>query len=144
MATKTYDPARYLVNFAGSDVLGFAEGTFISVVYNEDTYTAVTGAAGEKGRVRMHDDSAQISFTIQATSPINDVLSGLFALDKVSNSGQGALLIKDLDGTTLIAAANCWVKKQPDVEYSGGEMPTYTWILETAKLVSFVGGKTNG
>jgi len=137
--TKTYDPGKVTVNLAGSQLLGFAPGTFITAERTEDTFTAVVGSAGETGRTRIRNKSGTITLTLMGTSLVNDVLSALVILDELTGAGQGPLLIKSLDGTTLIAAESAWVKKPAVVEYSD-EMPVYEWVIETASMETFAGG----
>lgn len=139
MATKTYDPADVLGTLGPVIFSGYADGTFLSVEKAEDTFSVSIGASGHQTRVRNRNESGTVTLTLQASSRVNDALSTLHNLDLISNSGKAPLLIKDAEGTTLVAAEDAWVKKIPAVEFSK-DMPTRTWVIECPKLVVFAGG----
>lgn len=139
MAIKTYDPSDVLGTLAGIIFSGYADGTFLSVDKAEDTFSTSIGATGFPTRVRNRNESGTVTITLQASSRINDQLSLLHNLDLLSNAGKGPLLIKDAEGTTLVAAEDAWIKKIPTVEYAK-DMPVRVWVIDCPKLVMFVGG----
>lgn len=138
---KTYDPKQIIVTFGGIIAQGFADGTFLSVSFNEDQFALTVGADGEGARAKSNNNSARIELTLMQTSITNDLLSAVRRAD-ASLPGRAGVLplqIRDVLGTTLYEAMDCWIVKSPDVEFSK-EISERTWILETDYLFDFVGG----
>ena len=108
--------------------------------YASDMVTSQVGADGEVARSRNSDRRVTIEITLLGTSPSNDVLSGLVVADELSGSAMFPITIQDLRGTTMFLAAQCWVKRKPDVGF-GAELATRTWQFEAgAPSVHHVGG----
>ena len=139
MALFTYDPKQISVVIGGHIVSGYADGTFVKVMRNEDAFTTVIGADGEVTRVKTNNKSGRIEVTIQQSSASNDVFSAYAAADELSNSGIVPALVKDLVGRSLATAARVWVVKQPEAEMAKG-MSNRTWVFETDELIQFTGG----
>lgn len=142
MAVHTYDPAQILVVFNGVPVLnGFAPDTFLHVERNEDTWTLSVGAAGEAVRAKSNNRSGKVTLTVMQSSLVNDLLSALVVIDENSPGGDGIgpLLIKDLQGLTLVSAETCWIVRPPNFDYAK-DATTREWMLESDRLNIFVGG----
>lgn len=137
--TKTYDPSDVKASLAAIQIGGFGDGTFIAVDKAEDTYSVSVGATGTVTRVRNRNDSGTVTITIQASSTSNDLLSGLHTLDLLTNAGKGPLLVKDIEGTTLVFAEEAWIKKVSPIEFSK-DMPVRVWVIECPKLIIHSGG----
>jgi len=135
----SYDPSQVVVTFAGAALHGFADGAFIKAERHEDAFMLQVGADGEAARARNRNRSGSATLTLQQTSVSNDALSGLAALDEAGGAGTGPLLVKDLNGSTLLLAPVAWIKKLAAVEY-GKELGHREWTFETGEFVIFVGG----
>ena len=138
MSVKTYDPAQVLISFNGFSLSGFADGSFVQVARNEDAFTLQIGSDGEGVRSKSNNKSGTVTVTLIQSSDSNDILSGFAAADELSNSGMGALLIKDNSGNSIYAAETCWIKKYADSEFAR-EAGSREWVFETDILESFVG-----
>lgn len=134
----TYDPSKIIVVIGGAIIGGFADGAFVNVEYTNDFFTKVTGADKLTTRVKQNDFSGSITLTLQQSSPSNDILSGFVALDRSANAGVVPAIIKDLNGTTLVASAYAWVRKPPVVEFSK-EVSNREWVLDCAEMEEHVG-----
>lgn len=120
---KNYSPDQLTVTFGGLKIGGFAEGTFIQVARNEDSYETVVGSQGDVTRVKKLNRSGTIIVTLQQSSPSNDLLSAELAADEAEgavNAGLGEAMVKDANGTTVINSDNSWVQKYADVTFSNG------------------------
>lgn len=140
---RTYDPKSVAVIFAGKILSGFADGTFILAERNEQAFNLKVGVDGEGTRAKSNNKSGKVTITLMNSSPSNDDLSSFAAADELSNSGVGALLVKDNSGTTVIAAATAWVQKVANAEMAK-EANQRVWVLETDNLSTFVGGNAIG
>lgn len=137
--TRTYDPAGIIFTFGGILISGYAPDTFITATRNSDAFTLQVGAGGQTCRSRSQDKSGTITVSLMQSSPTNDVLSALADIDEKTGSGLGAVLIKDVNGTTVISAENAWIKKKPEAPFAK-EASIREWVIETGELDHFIGG----
>lgn len=138
-ATKTFDPAKVLVSFAGQVITGFAPDTFISAERNEDGFTLVVGAGGEATRSQSRNKSGTVTLTLMASSQSNDILSAVALADELSGTGVSPLFIKEFNGTTVVMAQNAWIKKLPVMERAK-EAGTVEWVFECEAVDLLLGG----
>ncbi len=136
---KQFDPGKITMVWNGIQILGIGPDTFVKAVRNEDQYTEQVGANGDVVHSRNRNRTGKVTFTIQDASPTNDALSAAAKADELTGLMYGALLIKDLNGTTLIQCANARIQKFPDLEY-GKDSGTNEWILMCAELEMYIGG----
>ncbi len=139
MDFKNYDPARVTVTFKGVPLLGFGEGTFVSIERTEDAFSMKVGAQGDVTRSRKQDRTGSVTVMLQQASPTNDALSAIHAEDELFGTGYGALLVKDLNGTTIADSENAWIRKLPVGEYAD-EASDREWVFDCADLNFHVGG----
>lgn len=139
MSLHTYDPKLLVVTFSGVPLLGFADGTFLTVERSEDMWNEVTGADGITSRAKTNNKSGLATLTLVQTSPSNDVLSALAQADEDFNTGVRPFTATDLEGTTKIFSALGYVKRIPSSEY-GKEITNREWQLFLADTKIFVGG----
>lgn len=139
MSVKTYNPADVAIIFAGVPIEGIADGTFITVARNNQSYNMQIGSDGEGVRAKSNDKGGTVTLTLMQSSLTNDALSALSVLDETSGDGVGPLMVKDNSGRTLISAETAWIQKPADVEFAR-EATTREWVFETDLLNLFVGG----
>ena len=140
MATKDYDPKKVTLNLGGHIAQGFADGTFITVARNNQTFNTVSGASGEVVRAKSNDLTGTFEITLMQSSLTNDWLSGKMLLDEAPDSaGKFSVGIIDGNGTTILTATEAWVQQPPSTEY-GKELGERAWTLEAGEIIFFVGG----
>lgn len=137
--SKTYDPKGIIMTCGGFQASGFADGTFLNVDTNEDDFSLQVGADGENCRSKSNNGSGTFTLTLMQSAAFNDVLSAFRNADKLSNSGQFPVLVKDLNGTTLYSAESAWIRKIAPSEF-GNEAGGREWVIESGDIQSFVGG----
>ncbi len=140
MTLTTYDPTQVAMIFT-VPITGFADGTFVTVEQNEDSFSLQVGTDGDACRTKTSNRSCRITFTLLASSASNDVLSALHNLDVLSPSGDGIvpLMIKDNSGRTVLAAESAWITKPANTTYSR-EVEGREWIIETDNMLHNIGG----
>lgn len=136
---KNYDPARVVVTFAGIPIRGYAEGTFVSLERDEDSFEKSVGAQGDVTRVRKRNRAGRATITLQQASPTNDELSARVLLDEQTGAGYGPLMVKDLNGTTLASAAVAWLVRPSSVSFADSAEGR-EWMIDCAELTLTVGG----
>lgn len=136
---KNYDPGRVVMSFRGIPVRGVMDGTFISVARAEDSFEMAVGAQGDVTRVRNRNRAGRVTLTLQQASPSNDLLSAVAVQDELFGLGFGPLMIKDLNGTTLVMAGVAWIVRPSDIEFADAATGR-EWMFDCAELVMSVGG----
>lgn len=139
MTISTYQPDFVTVAFQGVPITGFAPGSFINAVRNNDSWNISVGSGGDATRAKSGDRSGRVTLTLLGSSASNAALSAIAALDERLGSGVGALLVKDLSGADVIVAGTAWIVKPPDLEKSNEET-NREWIFETDVLEITAGG----
>ncbi len=119
---------------------GFADGEFIRIETEADTFTDVAGTDGEVTRSKTNDKRVTITVTLMQTSAGNTKLTAVHNLDvKGSNgAGVGPFLIKDRNGTAL-HAGTCWIAAPPTVVYGRGA-EAREWKIRGVMAERFDGG----
>lgn len=138
---KPYDPKAVTVVFAGIIARGYADGTFVEVQRNSDSFTMMVGPDGDATRAKTNDQSGTVTITLQQSSETNDLFAAMLAADELSSNGAGigTLMIKDNSGRSIHTAEKAWIKKAADSPYSK-DVSTRAWVIETDKLLTFPGG----
>lgn len=136
---KNYDPKRIKVIFGGLQIQGFSEDSIVSIEPMGEGIKSICGADGEVARSLDPDQRCQVTINLLGTSSSNDKLSALHAADKATGKGMLPLLIKDLSGSTILAAAQAWVVNNPKREF-GKEVGDVEWTLETGSAIYVSGG----
>lgn len=134
-----WDPGQLVATFDGNPISGFADGTMVKAARKTDTFSIVVGTQGDITRVRSQDKSGEVTFTLQQGSDSNDYLMSVLLLDERFGLSTGPLMIKDLNGTTIITATRAWLKRPADSEF-GKDLASREWVFECAELKMFVGG----
>lgn len=136
---RTYDPKQVIVTFGTVIVSGYAEGTFIAIAQNGDSFEKKKGADGGVDRVNKNANDYAVTLTLKQTSLTNDALSLLSIADKLTNSGKLPLIVKDINGTSLFFAEQAWIGKEPDPE-DGDSISSREWRFDTGIAKQFIGG----
>lgn len=135
-----YDPGQVRLSVGPVRVTGYADGTFVEVEQVEDTWKSKVGAGGEVTRTRMRNQLGKVKFTLQGSSPCNDLLMALFTRDKAQPTqfGIGPFSMRDGNGTTVCFGQVSWIVKPPKVE-GAKEAPDREWDLEVASIDVWAG-----
>jgi len=139
MTVATYQPDLVTVAFAGIPITGFAPGTFISAVRNEDSWNLSVGSGGDATRAKSGNRSGRVTLTLLGSSASNAALSALSQVDERTGAGVGPLGVKDLSGADTVTAGTAWIVKPPDLEKSNEET-NREWVFETDSLEIVAGG----
>jgi len=139
---RTYDPKKVVLSFGGIPISGYADGTFINVARESDSFTKTSGADGVVSRAKSNDKSGMVTVTLAQTSPSNDILSSIAQLDEKLNTGVLPLICKDNSGRSLFAANNAWIRKPADAPF-GKEIDNREWTIDCENLENFIGGNSD-
>jgi hypothetical protein len=137
-----YDPKKVILTYAGQQVnLGTAAGTFITAERNSDLVQMYVGSDGEYLAAVNRDKSSVVTLTLMGSSQANDILQAQLALTESGGQGGAPLQLADLNGRTVLFAAEAWVMRPPSVGYGqeGADMDR-EWALVCGALEFKVGG----
>jgi len=137
--TGQIDPAEFTITYGTHTIQGYADGTYIGIVYNANTFEAMKGADGEAARVITNDNSVLITVTLIQTSQSNTVLSGLSNIDRKTGAGALPFFVKDNSGDTAGGGSIAWVQKDPDVTNSKS-IESRAWQFYVPHYEGVVGG----
>ena len=139
MSVKTYNPKDLVVIFGTEKLHGFSEDDMITIKPSGDGTIKYVGADGEVGRSIDPDSTLEISISLASTSASNDTLMSYYELDRETGAGMVPLAIKDLSGSTVVAASQAWVKNVPEAK-KGRKIDTQEWTIYTGQATTFIGG----
>lgn len=131
---KNYDPDQIKITFAGIEIKGYADGTFVTTERAVDAFSMAVGGTGDVTRVRSRNRTGSVTLTLMAAAPTNESLSAKAIADENDGSGSGDFQIKDLNGTLLASAADAWIRKLPNIE-QGTEASNREWVIDCAELI---------
>lgn len=136
-----YESKAVDVIFAGFPMSDGRADPFFSIAPNGPAYVVEgPGADGHITRCGTNDDLYTITLTLKGTSNAHAKLSALHIADRSSANGAGVapLLVKDGNGSTLIATDRCWIVQAPETEF-GITRPDMAWefhaIIPPAGLI---------
>src|SRR3990172_2093317 len=91
-----FDPANVKFVFGGALITGYAEGSFVTIEYNEDSFKLLGGADGEATRSKSNNRSAQVTLRLMPGSSGNLILGAAQTADQAAGLGVLPLVITDL------------------------------------------------
>lgn len=137
-----FDATEVTINVGGFPIeSGFADGEFLRVEQAEDGFLTVVGTDGSVTRSKSNNRMATVTIILMSSSDGNAILSTLHNTDLKASNGAGVvpILIRDRQGTTLMAGAKAWVIKAPDASFDRTATPR-EWTIGVADFERFDGG----
>lgn len=138
---RTYDPKNIILTINGIPISGYSDGTFLEIDRNEPTWNTVVGADGLVTRGKTNNFSGTLTVTLKQSSPSNDILSGIMALDEVSNTGVFPVLVKDLSGDSIYFAGSAWINQYANSTFDKA-ITDRQWSITLAQADIFVGSNS--
>jgi hypothetical protein len=136
--TTTYDPNQVVLVIGSVPIVGFADGTSITLPPNADLYSQTNGTNGAYIRSRGLDRSAVLTFTLLPNSPSNAVLNEMVLSDVLNNAGIRNFYISSRHALTpSIVSGEGWVNRFFDPNLSiGGDAGLHEWVIHVARYTS--------
>jgi hypothetical protein len=138
-----FDPQLVDVLFATRQLSGFSEDTLITYEEDEDKFVDVQGVDGDVTRSKRAGTKGTLTIALMSSSASNDFLSGIHNLDRLEDGGAGVspLLIRDRNGTTLLATDTSWIIK-PAPMTLGRQAQAREWQIRVVGGALNVGGNS--
>lgn len=122
-------------------ISGWADGDWLSWVFNVEQFTEHVGADGEGYWIVNPNLSARWTASLLPSSASNSVLSRLWQADIRTPGGLmfPCTFVDRANPETVLGSARARVLKLPDATWSTG--PTVRqWLFGTTRLEAFIGG----
>jgi hypothetical protein len=130
-AVRNWDLSQFVMVFMGINVeTGFDEDDVLEIEPEAETFGHKVGADGEVARFRNNNRVNKATLHLMQTSVANSLLSALANLDQnqAGGAGIGPFLLKDLQGTTVLAGQFGWISKRPKRTF-GREPKSRDWEI---------------
>jgi hypothetical protein len=134
-----YNPKKIAGSWNGIPFVGFMDGTFVSVEADEDAAMKHVGAQGHATVAINANKGAKITVTFSQNAPVNAALSALLPDADRNRLPSGPLLLKDLNGTTVVFAETAWILKVANVTF-GKEIEGREWTFDCEAATIVAGG----
>lgn len=126
----TFDIAQVVANFGPIFLQGFADGDFITIEYDQDQETTVSGGDGDVVRVPNKSKLATATVRLLRGSPAALQLRQWRAAF-VSPFDQAPFVVKDIGGLLVHGSNSAWIAGDPPVSL-GTEAPVEEWQFKLA------------
>lgn len=133
LGVRTYDASQVVIVVNGNAIGGYADGTFIELERELESYTKVVGADGTTSRAKTNNLSGSITITLAQTSPSNDVLSALHDQDQTDNTAIFPIIVKDMMGNSQMFSGTGWVEGLPKTDY-GKDIANRQWKIHVSHM----------
>jgi len=129
----TWDPKEVIVNYGGSILGGFADGTMVNIApHDADYFKKVVGADGEVQRHKSANNTHQVTVTLLQTSDSNAELYTQLETDKLTGKNMKPLTITDNNGTLMGYWPQAWIRGDPEFPM-GKENEDREWTIDTGQ-----------
>jgi hypothetical protein len=128
----TYDPKKVIITLGGVPIGGYADGTFIQVDPNSETWIRKVGADGEVSRSLSNDNTHTIQITLKQMSLSNLYLRTVMFADKLTGLGILPFSIIDLSTGESHFWPQVWVSTTPPLGRAKEETDIQ-WTIHTGQ-----------
>jgi Protein of unknown function (DUF3277) len=141
------DADQYVLLIAGVPISqgagqsGYDDGEWFSAKPMKPSFTTVEGADGSIMRSATNSRLMECSLNLLQTSNSNPYLSGLLIADENTQGGAGigSLVLKDLQGTTLLICSRAWIGQWAEMTFDRGGKGR-KWPITAVRDSLIVGG----
>lgn len=120
MAVKHLDIKQVVCTFGPIILRGYAEGSAISIAFDEDLFDVVVGCDGETTRSRKNNNNATVEITLAQSSGAHEEMQLSTLRTSALSSQTFPMFINDIMNGELYSSAEAFVKKLPDAEMNNG------------------------
>lgn len=138
MAVKTYNLAEVQAIFGPVEMGGYGEDGGIRIEWQENLWEYSRNADGGGTRSKNNSNDALVSVTLSQSSEKNSELSAIQAVDRRTGAGVFPMMVRDTNGTTLLAGKSSWIEKRPDVEFNKA-VTTRVWVFHIEDFDGLIG-----
>lgn len=146
MAVKKWNPKKLTGSWSPGTVtiqpVGFMDGSFLEVSFNEEAVTVHVGADGVVSYILSANEVATLTLTLAQTSPSCAALSAQAPNAAANRLPSGPMSWRDLNGNTLIESQDVVLAQVPKAGFGKSiEGRQFKFFLPHAKIVLGDGGQ---
>ena len=132
---KPIDLDQIVISLAAIRLEGWGTDAIATLEFEGKAFTKVAGGDGEIIRSKNFNRSGTLKCKVMQSAGVNDKLWALHKLDMntPNGAGIGVLVIKDLQGTTLLTAASAWISAPPNPVW-GTSGQQWEWSIDFASI----------
>lgn len=136
-----YDPDRVDIIVSGIPLSGFGPDNMCKFKSAGKRFKNVMGVKGDVTRSKILAKVGELTIVLMSSSKSNDVLSLLHKADINTPGGAGvvAVLIRDRNGTSQLAAPVAYVDEMPEMAF-GSEAHPIDWTMTLVDYIDYIGG----
>lgn len=101
-----FDAERVVAVVMGINLMEFGKGEFITITPRDKPFNVEQGTHGFVIRTRTPSNIYDLKVTIMKGSNTNALISAKVKLDMLTGGGAGPLLVKDLEGSSLVSGVS--------------------------------------
>lgn len=137
----TYSPQDVTVVMDGHQVVGFVDGTFLTIeLPQEEQFKIRRAADGTTHRSYHPITGVYLRLVLAQSSPSNDFLDGMLKSDTSSLQSFFSIMLKDANGSSSLQANECFVAKAPNMTF-GTSIEEREWLVYCSDIsVYTIGG----
>jgi hypothetical protein len=140
LPTKQFSPDQVLLTIGSLPITGYFDGTYITATYPNNLYDRKEGADGEVVFIKnVTGLLVELEFILLQTTQINTALSAL-VLSAYDSGIFPPIMMKDLEGETILTSPKCPPQKNPNVTYEKGTATGRIWTFTMPKADGIIGG----
>lgn len=142
---RDYDPLKVVGSWTTPvgvfDILeGRINGEFVSITRDNPNWTREQDMAGNATRVKNPSKGGSFTITLDASSPTNATFSKLMQTDDLEEGIVGVIILKDLNGDTVLEADGAFIEGPPATSF-GNTRGERTWTFQCAAIRHYLGGR---
>lgn len=115
------------------------DSDFFNTTKDNPTWAREHDGAGNATRVKNDNEGGSVTVVIGKSSPTNAQLSGVVALDRVSENQVGILTFKDMNGSTIGVCEDAFLEDEPEAGF-GATRGSNSWTWQCSSIRKFIGG----
>jgi hypothetical protein len=119
MALRSYNPNDCIITFAGALLTGGILS--IEIAPNNRTFETLSGIDGDITRVLNNNRTWTATITVMGTSPINDILGGIWrqSVLGINAGGVGSFSLSHIQGgTDLVSTPRAYIANPANIAYA--------------------------
>lgn len=138
MAVRNYNLAEVQAIFGPVEMGGYGEDGGVRIEWQENLWEYSRNADSGGTRSKNNSNDALVTVTLSQSSERNTELSAIVAADRRTGAGVFPMMVRDTNGTTLLAGTSAWIEKRPDVEFNKA-ITTRVWVFHVEDLDGLIG-----
>jgi hypothetical protein len=138
VAVRNYNLAEVQAIFGPVEMGGYGEEGGIRIEWPENLWEYSRNGDGGGTRSKNNANDALVTVTLSQSSEKNTELSAIQTVDRLTGAGVNPMMVRDTNGTTLLAGTSAWIEKRPDVEFNTAAT-TRAWVFRVEDLDGLIG-----